>query len=161
VQLYRYFVSQSSEFFRYNSLCCFSTCVYCYCWLFRYDSVRKLLGTPSYDPSHNPEKLDFKTSPPWKTNILHIETHYFFFLPTLRSLKEGGTVFRMGSFDSALPLHWNVWYSSTSKVNGSLSSHRIWSSHNLLSYEYCRLYKGKKKRHLTNYHAMTYGEDEV
>jgi hypothetical protein len=33
--LYRYFVSQSSEFCRYNHLCCFSTCVYC-CCLFRY-----------------------------------------------------------------------------------------------------------------------------
>jgi hypothetical protein len=27
--LYRYFVSQSSEFCRHNSLCCFSTSVYC------------------------------------------------------------------------------------------------------------------------------------
>jgi hypothetical protein len=35
VQLYRYFVSQSSEFCRHNPLCCFSTSVYCYC-LFRY-----------------------------------------------------------------------------------------------------------------------------
>jgi len=31
--LYRYFVSQSSEFCRHNSLCCFSASVYC---LFRY-----------------------------------------------------------------------------------------------------------------------------
>jgi hypothetical protein len=44
--LYRYFVSQSSEFCRHNPLCCFSTCVY-YCCLFCYDSVRKLLDTPS------------------------------------------------------------------------------------------------------------------
>jgi len=35
VQLYRYFVSQSSEFCRHNPLCCFSTNVYC-CCLFRY-----------------------------------------------------------------------------------------------------------------------------
>jgi hypothetical protein len=34
VQLYRYFVSQSSEFCRRNPLCCFSTSVYC--CLFRY-----------------------------------------------------------------------------------------------------------------------------
>jgi hypothetical protein len=34
VQLYRYFVSQSSEFCCHNPLCCFSTCVYC-CCLFR------------------------------------------------------------------------------------------------------------------------------
>jgi hypothetical protein len=27
VQLYRYFVSQSSEFCRHNPLCCFSTCL--------------------------------------------------------------------------------------------------------------------------------------
>jgi hypothetical protein len=33
VQLYRYFVSQSSEFCRHNSLCCFSTSVYC-CYYF-------------------------------------------------------------------------------------------------------------------------------
>jgi hypothetical protein len=39
VQLYRYFVSQSSEFCRRNPLCCFSTSVYrCY---FVIDSVRK------------------------------------------------------------------------------------------------------------------------
>jgi hypothetical protein len=37
VQLYRYFVSQSSEFCRHNPLCCFSTSVYC-CFkhIFRY-----------------------------------------------------------------------------------------------------------------------------
>jgi hypothetical protein len=34
VQLYRYFVSQSSEFCRHNPSCCFSTSVYC--CLFRY-----------------------------------------------------------------------------------------------------------------------------
>jgi hypothetical protein len=34
VQLYRYFVSQSSEFCRHNPLCCFSTSVCC--CLFRY-----------------------------------------------------------------------------------------------------------------------------
>jgi hypothetical protein len=47
VQLYRYFVSQSNEFCRHNSLCCFSTSVYC-CYLFCYYLVRKLLDTPSY-----------------------------------------------------------------------------------------------------------------
>jgi hypothetical protein len=41
--MYRYFVSQSSEFCRHNTLCCFSTSVYC--CLFRYDSFRKLLDT--------------------------------------------------------------------------------------------------------------------
>jgi hypothetical protein len=35
VQLYRYFVSQSSEFCCHKPLCCFSTSVYFYC-LFRY-----------------------------------------------------------------------------------------------------------------------------
>jgi len=52
VQFYRYFVSQSSEFCRHNPLCCFSTCVHC-CCLFRYDSVRKLLDTPSYVQCRN------------------------------------------------------------------------------------------------------------
>jgi hypothetical protein len=47
VRWYRYFVSQSSEFCRYNTLCCFSTSVYC-CCLFRIDSVRKLSDTPSH-----------------------------------------------------------------------------------------------------------------
>jgi hypothetical protein len=47
VQLYHYFVSQSSEFCRHNPLCCFSTSVYCcYCY-FVIDSVRKLLNTLS------------------------------------------------------------------------------------------------------------------
>jgi hypothetical protein len=36
VQLYRYFVSQSSEFCRHNPLCCFSTSVYCCKRIFSY-----------------------------------------------------------------------------------------------------------------------------
>jgi hypothetical protein len=36
VQLYRYFVSQSSKFYRHNTLCCFSTSVYCCKHIFRY-----------------------------------------------------------------------------------------------------------------------------
>jgi hypothetical protein len=48
VQLYDYFVSQSSEFCGHNPLYCFSTSVY-HCCLFRYDSVRELLDTPSYE----------------------------------------------------------------------------------------------------------------
>jgi hypothetical protein len=32
VQLYRYFMSQSSEFCRHDPLCCFSTSVYCCCY---------------------------------------------------------------------------------------------------------------------------------
>jgi hypothetical protein len=36
VQLYRYFVSQSSEFCRHNPLCCFSTSVYCRKRIFHY-----------------------------------------------------------------------------------------------------------------------------
>jgi hypothetical protein len=36
VQLYRYFVSQSSEFCRHNPLCCFLTSVYCCKRIFRY-----------------------------------------------------------------------------------------------------------------------------
>jgi hypothetical protein len=41
-------MSQSSEFCRHNPLCCYSASVYCYKRIFRYDSVRKLLDTPSY-----------------------------------------------------------------------------------------------------------------
>jgi hypothetical protein len=47
VQLYRYLVSQSSELCRHRPLYCFSTSVY-FCYLFRYDSVRKLLDAPTY-----------------------------------------------------------------------------------------------------------------
>jgi hypothetical protein len=36
VQLYRHFVGQSSEFCQHNSLCCFSTSVYCCKHTFRY-----------------------------------------------------------------------------------------------------------------------------
>jgi len=47
--LYRYFVSQSSEFCLHNPLCCFSTRVYfCFCCLFLYGSVQKLLDVPLY-----------------------------------------------------------------------------------------------------------------
>jgi len=49
IQLYRYFVSRSSEFCHHNTLCFFSTSVYCK-RTFRYDSVRKVLDTPSYRP---------------------------------------------------------------------------------------------------------------
>jgi hypothetical protein len=41
--VYRYFVSQSSEFCRHNPLCSFLTSVYCY---FVIDWDRKLLDTP-------------------------------------------------------------------------------------------------------------------
>jgi hypothetical protein len=41
-------VSQSSEFCLHKTLCCVSTGVYCCKGIFRYDSVRKLLDTPSY-----------------------------------------------------------------------------------------------------------------
>jgi hypothetical protein len=46
VQLYRYFVSQSSEFCRHNPLRCFSTCVCCCCcccWL-RYPLISETFG---------------------------------------------------------------------------------------------------------------------
>jgi len=45
-QLYRYFVSRSSEFCHHNSLCCFSTSLYCCKRIFRYDSVRKIWTHP-------------------------------------------------------------------------------------------------------------------
>jgi len=44
VQLYRYFVNESSEFCRHNPLCCLSSA----CCYFIIDTVRKLMGTPSY-----------------------------------------------------------------------------------------------------------------
>jgi len=48
MQLYRYFVSQSSEFYRHNPLCCFSTSVYCCKRIFRYRLSFEDLDTPSY-----------------------------------------------------------------------------------------------------------------
>jgi len=50
VQLYRYFVSQSSEFFRHNSLCCFSLSVY-FC-LFRYRLSPETFGYTLVCPVH-------------------------------------------------------------------------------------------------------------
>jgi hypothetical protein len=55
VQLYRYFVSQSSEFWRHDPLCCFPTSVYCCRRIyFIIDTVRKLLDTPSYTGKEEP-----------------------------------------------------------------------------------------------------------
>jgi hypothetical protein len=48
VQFYCCFVSQSREFCHHNPLCYFSTSVCCCKRIIRYDSVRKLLVTPSY-----------------------------------------------------------------------------------------------------------------
>jgi len=48
VQLYHYFVSQSSEFCHHNHLCCFSTIIPKVSVYSVIDSVRKLLDTPSY-----------------------------------------------------------------------------------------------------------------
>jgi hypothetical protein len=45
-------VSQSSEFCGHKPLCCFLTSVYCCKRIFHYDSVRKLLDTPSYTFIH-------------------------------------------------------------------------------------------------------------
>jgi hypothetical protein len=44
VQLYRYFVSQSSEFCHRNTLCCFSTSVYFRKRMFRYRLSPKTFG---------------------------------------------------------------------------------------------------------------------
>jgi hypothetical protein len=44
VQLYRYFVSQSSEFCRHNLLCCFSTSFYCCKRIFRYKLSPETFG---------------------------------------------------------------------------------------------------------------------
>jgi len=44
VQLYRYFMSQSSEFCRHNPLCCFSTNVYCCKCIFHYQLSPETFG---------------------------------------------------------------------------------------------------------------------
>jgi len=48
VQLYRYFVSQSSEFCWHNPLCCVSTSVYCCKPIFRYRLSPETFGYTSY-----------------------------------------------------------------------------------------------------------------
>jgi hypothetical protein len=50
VQLYSYFVSQSSEFCPHNPLCIFSTSVYC-CYLFRYRLSPETSGYTLVHPS--------------------------------------------------------------------------------------------------------------
>jgi hypothetical protein len=54
---YCYFVSQSSEFYRHNPLCCFSTSSTKGKRIFPYDSVRELLDSPSYIVSLAVNKL--------------------------------------------------------------------------------------------------------
>jgi hypothetical protein len=44
LQLYRYFVSQSSQFYRHNPLCCFSMSVYFCCYLFLYRLSSETFG---------------------------------------------------------------------------------------------------------------------
>jgi hypothetical protein len=44
MQLYRYFLSQSTEVCRHNPFCCFSTSVCYYCCLFRYRVSPETLG---------------------------------------------------------------------------------------------------------------------
>jgi len=48
MQLYRYFVSQSSELCRHSPLCCFSTSVYCS--LFRYRLSPETFGYTFVSP---------------------------------------------------------------------------------------------------------------
>jgi hypothetical protein len=64
VQLYRCFMSQYCEFCRHNTLCCFSTSVYCckHISYFIIDSVRKLLVTSSYIKLHRTRREVLKTS---------------------------------------------------------------------------------------------------
>jgi len=61
--IYRYFVSQSSQFCRHYPLCCFSTSVYVLSVYFVIDSVRKLLSTPTYSDirSRLPSSESFPT----------------------------------------------------------------------------------------------------
>jgi hypothetical protein len=69
LQLYRYFVSQTSEFCRHNTLCCFSTsvCCCCCCCLFRYLLSPETFGYtivyPRFGRDLNPRSLfdQFKT----------------------------------------------------------------------------------------------------
>jgi hypothetical protein len=51
VQLYRYFVSQSTEFCRHNPLYCFSTCVYCCKRIFHYRLSPETFGYTLVDLS--------------------------------------------------------------------------------------------------------------
>jgi len=84
--LYRYFMSQSSQYCRHNPLCCFSTSVYCCsCW-FRY---RLSPETSGYTPVHR--------SNTWKCTG-HIRTEplspggYLLYRKVTKLGKEGPTL---------------------------------------------------------------------
>jgi hypothetical protein len=64
VQLYHYFVSQSSEFCRHNPLCCFSTSVYCCKRIFRYRLNPETFGYTLVRKKSCPK------SPPW--TVVHL-----------------------------------------------------------------------------------------
>jgi len=58
MQLYRYFVSQSSEFCRHNPLCCSQLVFIVVSVYFVIDSVRKRLDTRSYYLRYEAETME-------------------------------------------------------------------------------------------------------
>jgi hypothetical protein len=107
--LYRYFMSQSSEFCRHNPLCCFSVSVYCYCCLFRYRLSPENLDTPSYvcishlshaccmPHSSHPPWFDDPNNTCWSVQVMKLlsvlsSAAYRHFLP-LRSTYSSHTLF--------------------------------------------------------------------
>jgi hypothetical protein len=79
VQLYRYFVSQSSEFCHHNPLCCFSTRVYCCCCccLFRYRVSSETFGYTIVFCTR--DKVSWKFNRMWtrifQTTVLNSDCH--------------------------------------------------------------------------------------
>jgi hypothetical protein len=79
MQLYRYFVSQSSEFCRRNPLCCFSTSVYYCCCLFRYGLSPETFGYTVVTNSmeHRPSEANSHSAGQYITRILgNPKAHY-------------------------------------------------------------------------------------
>jgi hypothetical protein len=66
VQIYRYFMSQSSEFFRHNPLCSISTSVYCCKHIFHYRLSPETFG---YTPVRSFQRL---LSSYFLTSVFHI-----------------------------------------------------------------------------------------
>jgi hypothetical protein len=92
VQLYRYFMSQSSEFCRHNPLCCFSTSVYCFKHIFRYPLSPETFG---YTPVFGPKRQSVTEG--WKT-LHNEEPHNLYSSPNVIRIikpKRMGSVRRM------------------------------------------------------------------
>jgi hypothetical protein len=152
LQLHCYFMSQSGEFYRHNPLCCFSTSVYCCKHIFRYDSVRKLLDTPSYVTESPPPlipKAAIGNDPELvqSTSILSIHLRFMLTYPPISSVFEDAPFREVLNYNSVIiplatcpPHHSRIDYSTLTvyKMRTSSWSNILnWFSYiTLLRYKY-------------------------